>query len=117
MEKKYLWAIMVFTLLIFSGCGKEEEEKLKICIDATKQAEMEILVNDWKVMEEGADIELIVIPTEKNEAELKLSELRTEVMAGEGPDIFLLECIQPEQEGTHDSLFVDLEKSMETGLF
>ena len=57
MEKKYLWAIMVFTLLIFSGCGKEEEEKLKICIDATKQAEMEILVNDWKVMEEGADIE------------------------------------------------------------
>ena len=38
-------------------------------------------------------------------------------MAGKGPDVFLLECTPPEQEETNSDLFMNLEKSMETGLF
>lgn len=117
MKKSYFGAIVVFTLMLFVGCGKKEEEKLKICVNSTNQAAINILVGEWQELEEGSEVELIVLPTDKDEAEMKLSELRTEVMAGKGPDIFLLECVWPEYEESDNGLFVDLEKTMETGLF
>ena len=108
---------MALMVILFVGCGKEEEEKLKICVNAAGQAGIDCLVSTWQEMEGGSEVEFIIIPTDKYEAEMKISELRTELMAGEGPDIFLLECEQPAQEEVRDGLFVDLEKTMETGLF
>ena len=113
----FLGGIMALMVILFVGCGKEEEEKLKICVNAAGQAGIDCLVSTWQEMEGGSEVEFIIIPTDKNEAEMKISELRTELMAGEGPDIFLLECEQPAQEEVRDGLFVDLEKTMETGLF
>ena len=117
MKKSFLGAVIVFILMQFVACGSEEEDKLKICVNYTNQVAIENLVDEWQKLEEGSEVELIVLPADKDEAKMKLSELRTAVMAGKGPDIFLLECVQPEQEERDNGLFADLEKTMEAGLF
>lgn len=117
MKKACFWGIMALMVLLFVGCGKEEEEKLKICVNATKSGIVDSLVEAWQEIEGGSEVEIIEIVTDSGESEMKISELRTEIMAGKGPDVFLLECTPPEQEETHSELFMDLGKAMETGLF
>ena len=117
MKKVFFGGILAVTLLLCAGCGKETEEKLKICINATKRGEVESLIEAWQEIEGGLEVEIIEISTNSSVNDLKISELRTEIMAGKGPDVFLLECTPPEQEETNSDLFMNLEKSMETGLF
>ena len=117
MKKVFFGGIFAITLLLCAGCGKETEEKLKICINATKRGEVESLIEAWQEIEGGLEVEIIEISTNSSVNDLKISELRTEIMAGKGPDVFLLECTPPEQEETNSDLFMNLEKSMETGLF
>lgn len=117
MKKACFWGIMALMVLLFVGCGKEEEEKLKICVNAMKSGIVDSLVEAWQEIEGGSEVEIIEIVTDSGESEMKISELRTEIMAGKGPDVFLLECTPPEQEETHSELFMDLGKAMETGLF
>lgn len=103
--------------LFLTGCGKEEGEKLTICISDLQEYSMKLLAEGWQEVEGGSEIEFVIIPTEPEEAELKLSELRTEIMAGEGPDLFVMECKSPTLEESHGGLFKNLKKSMETELF
>ena len=81
MKKTCFWGIMVLTLMLCAGCGKEEEEKLKICVNATKSGIVDSLVEAWQEIEGGSEVEIIEIVTDSGESEMKISELRTEIMA------------------------------------
>lgn len=66
----------------------------------------------------GLDVELEVLPRESVEYEAELTHLRTEIMAGGGPDVFLMsgfgggDRLLPE-----DTLFQNPEAAMKRGLF
>ena len=51
------------------------------------------------------------------EREQQLSRMRTEIVAGEGPDIFLLNTYQMDYSDTCEPLFVDVEKTMRNRIF
>lgn len=53
MKKACFWGIMALMVLLFVGCGKEEEEKLKICVNATKSGIVDSLVEAWQEIEGG----------------------------------------------------------------
>ena len=58
------------------------------------------------------DVQLIYLPRQGVERETKLQRLRTEVMSGAGPDIFIVNC------GSADyALFPYPEKMMNSGFF
>lgn len=63
------------------------------------------------------DIEIEVLPESGVEREAKLTRLRTEIMAGEGPDIFIMACDTGTSSDGVDVLFPIPEKAMESGLF
>ena len=44
----FLGGIMALMVILFVGCGKEEEEKLKICVNAAGQAGIDCLVSTWQ---------------------------------------------------------------------
>ncbi len=76
----------------------------------------------------GPEIEIVTIPREGNERQIELTRIRTEMMAGEGPDVFIVssswEITDPNDPPTPDpkyrdntALFLQPEKSMALGLF
>lgn len=120
MKKVCVLGAAVFVLALFSGCGADVEEDaapLRVCVDSYQLSKMKSLAEAWQVIEGGTEVEFIELPAEGDDAELTLSSLRTELMAGKGPDLFWLTCRLPETVGSYSGLFTNMEKTLESDLF
>ncbi len=114
------------SIFICAGCEgkkttevKENKDTLKICVESYFEQDMKLLIDAWEYFNKGLKAELVVIPGNRDEAEIKVSEIRTEILAGEGPDVFLIYNRDPLiwlAEPT-PSLFPNPEKAMHTGVF
>ena len=121
-------ALMVSLAACLGGC-KKEQKPLRILLDYQSWGDDDTYQMNWdfnafrrELIEAGgpADIELEIVPKVSNgsnaERESKLTRIRTEIMAGQGPDIFIM-GYQSDWESNNRSLFLMPEKSMELGLF
>lgn len=125
--KKTMLAVSLgISIFICVGCEgkkttevKENKDTLKICVESYFEQDMKLLIDAWEYFNKGLKAELVVIPGNRDEAEIKVSEIRTEILAGEGPDVFLIYNRDPLiwlAEPT-PSLFPNPEKAMHTGVF
>lgn len=125
--KKIMMVVSLgISVFICAGCEgkkitevKENKDTLKICVESYFEQDMKLLIDAWEYFNKGLKAELVVIPGNRDEAEIKVSEIRTEILAGEGPDVFLMYNRDPLiwlAEPT-PSLFPNPEKAMHTGVF
>lgn len=117
------------SIFVCAGCDgkkttevKENKGTLKICVESYFEQDMKILIDAWEYFNKGLKAELVVIPSDRDEAEIKVSEIRTEILAGGGPDVFLMYNRDPllwlyEPTSSTPSLFPNPEKAMYTGVF
>ena len=135
--KKWLALILAAALLLsFAGCAgakkEEEKEPLRVCVDMEylalgrdvekiSEALSKIISRlVFKGGPQGVKIEMIPCGsyTKGNtEREIMISRIRTEIMAGEGPDIFIASCPSGIMMQRSEPLFTMPEKAMESGLF
>ncbi len=103
----------VFTAFMITGCQEsreEEEEVLTVCVDHGGALFGQI-ADSWKYMDEGMKVELVEIPSDETAAETRIKELRTEIMSGGGPDVFIL------GNRSGPKLFENPEKAMYSDVF
>lgn len=101
---------------------KENQDTLTICTQTIYMENMTKLIETWEYFNKPLKAELIVIPNDPDEAEIKISEIRTEMLAGGGPDVFLTEDIRcfnisKYVEEVQPMLFQNPEKAMYSGTF
>lgn len=118
------------------GCGREAPpKKLWVVTEETEQNGMneqaEQVAAVFEAAHPGFSVEIEKLPTEPTERELKLKQLRTAIMSGKGPDVFLLPSCNANEWGTTswfrseprtaqevlEPLFADPVLSMRNGLF
>ncbi len=137
-----LCAVLLFSSLS-SGCQKaEQSEKLHILIDLRELQSSTLPMGEENFR--GAfqyrgglnpdTLEIEFLPTEEAERTVRIQALRTEIMAGGGPDVFLMTCnfsgwqsgqgvYRPnlgawfDEPFEQDRLFPDVEKAMRSRLF
>lgn len=140
MLKKRIFAFVLVAAMVavlFSGCGESNayvyfgdeitKDTLRICMDSRHIAstdsyelgkELDVLIPQIKNACGIEKLAIEVIPGKGAERKTKLQRLRTEIMAGSGPDVFLMRSVTGSYEfGEEESLFNFPEKNMETGLF
>ena len=95
------------------GCqgSQEEEEILTICVDSGTEGIGSMIEDGWSNLDEGMKTDLVVIPSDETAAQAKIKELRTEIMSGGGPDVFLLSADSSQR------LFEDPKKTMYSDTF
>lgn len=72
----------------------------------------------FKTLHPEVKLEIQVLPIAGQERESALSQLRLEIMAGEGPDVYLLPCGQRSpDDAMGEPLFADVTQAMESGTF
>ncbi|MBP3704061.1 MAG: extracellular solute-binding protein, partial [Clostridia bacterium] len=127
--------LMVMTM--FTGCAGEETGALKICVDlssflevyapgmgnsiegssqqyAMKEFEADLTAYLQMNSLDPIELEIEYIPEHGNsERNTVISRLRTEIMSGKGPDIFLMGS----NSGDIEPLFKVPEKNMANGIF
>ncbi len=108
-------------VIVTAGCGKEQEveetEKLTVCTGSMQEERVYKLVEEWQKMNNGVETEVIVIPSDDTLAETKITELRTEIMSGGGPDVFIMPCDENTEKEDVPELFPNPEKAMYSDLF
>ncbi len=117
----FLSVILILTL--FAGCAEKEPEPLRICLDADAfelrvdscKETMESFLATVAQMGGPSDVILEVLPGSGTERKTALQNIRTEMMSGAGPDLFIVLCGGSVNEG--EALFEIPEKTMQLGAF
>ena len=123
-------AVLLLCSLVLSGC-KKEEGTLWVLTDVeshksiTTHGQFDIVVEQFQKKHENVTVVVERLPADFDAREVRLQQLRTEIMAGKGPDIFLLptsmtNLITDEYEPEIfylESLFPDVNQAMHNGLF
>lgn len=114
--------LLCILVLAIAGCEKsentQESKKLTIVTDLSNKDTIETYVKIWKKINAGQEIDVISIPEDRSAAEPQITRLRTEIMSGGGPDIFILSSnINYDTDNAVACLFPDPEKAMNSNLF
>lgn len=138
--KKTITLLMAFFLFALTGCqgGRKDLPTMEIFTeDGPKEVPMVTLVTDvgWqstnlravlnRVPGSGREFQITIEPLPRTEPERsnRLTRIRTEMMAGEGPDMFIMDLQfgtlygSENSDGLLDPLFPFPEKAMKNRLF
>ena len=100
--KRTIWSVLVWLmlcLLLLSGCTSKVTEQttgktLWVVTEATVSDSMNYqaqqAVDTFEQEHPGVTVQLDILPMEADEREIRLKQLRAQIMAGKGPDVFLL---------------------------
>lgn len=119
MKKTGMLLMFGIMTVFLAGCqgrnqdAEEEKEVLTICADGWN--DVGGLAEDWKKYCGGMEVEVIEL-SHNETADMKNTEIRTEIMSGGGLDVFVLACPVSENENI-SYLFSNPEKVMESDLF
>jgi hypothetical protein len=104
--------------MFFCGCQRNSSTaNLTVCVDEQAEPQIKNLIDSWKKQKMDTDIELVIIPQNPDTAEPKITQLRTEIMSGGGPDVFILSTSFPYTETASSVLFSNPQKSMDSDTF
>ena len=99
----------------------QEGDPVVLCIEDSFEQDAYELENYLKATGVETEYEFLVLPNNTEDRETELTRLRTEIMAGEGPDAFILDATVPgtvtDSGEPLEALFPNVEKSMYSHLF
>lgn len=127
-----VWILLIFSILFsLSSCTRDvpqstEPQKKTLWIvtepqdiaECTDDMDWQIreVISDFKLAHKDVTVTLEILPSEKDKPEersVRLEQLRTEILAGKGPDVYLM----PIAPLTGSPLFKDVQQAMRNGVF
>ena len=121
-------AVLCVCGLVLSGC-KKETGTLWVLTDTdcsktvTTNGQLDLVIEAFQEKHKGVEVIVERLPLDEEARQIRMQQLRTEIMAGNGPDIFLLPTsmsnfITDDGEIFYlESLFPDVNQAMHNGLF
>ena len=104
-----------------ASSNAQEGDPVVLCIEDSFEQDAYELENYLKTTGVETEYEFLVLPNNTEDRETELTRLRTEIMAGEGPDAFILDATVPGTVTNSgeplEALFPNVEKSMYSHLF
>ena len=116
-------AIVLAIICLLIGCASpvEENENQHLWVLTDSHTSflkfIENVAETFMEENTGVTIQVESIPTDPEEQEVYLKKLRTQIMAGQGPDVFLMTQYSPlfpdVSQSMHNELFLDISKYYE----
>ena len=137
MKKRIVILFLAF-LLCFPciGCSTEDTSQKKLWVvtdlgwrwslagedelnEERAEVDFQAILNYFGGLPEDLEVELEVLPVNAADLNARLTRIKTEILAGGGPDVFLLTCDDPGGGGwtAQERLFPNPEKAMYAGFF
>ena len=115
-KTEILYSMILLIVIICAGCQKQEKS-LTICVDSYFVGQVKDLIDAWQQFNKDINVDLVVIPKKVDEAEIKITEIRTAIMSGDGPDIFIMNTDVKNLMDGPIPLFENVEKTMQSEVF
>lgn len=110
-SQKRLWVVTDLGYEWSSGGERDlSEERAKVDFQA--------ILDYFGGLPEDMEVELEILPVKDADLNARLTRIKTEILAGGGPDVFLLSCNDPVRSiWNQEKLFPNPEKAMYSGFF
>lgn len=120
-----LFAVLIF---VFAGCNSNADEYASTSdsenvvtlwivsessVNLAFDARLSEAVKQYERSHSNVTVQLELLPSEEQERSVRLEQIRTEILAGNGPDAYLMEARGDKKQ----PLFADVTQSMYNGLF
>ena len=119
-QRKIMIIVWILLLaMVASGCTKnavvQDVSNLWVVMENSSVCEKQVraAIHHFEDEHEGITINLEILPADAEEAAIRAEQLRVEIMAGSGPDIYLV----PRLNVTESTLIQDVELSMRNDIF
>ncbi|GAA6493495.1 hypothetical protein K280104A7_30590 [Candidatus Bariatricus faecipullorum] len=125
MKKRYGATVLALALLLTAGSGcqaepaEEGNQVLEVVTDSWYKQEVEWAGDFFERENAGWQVTVQVLPREQQERDAAVQKMKTEAMAGEGPDVYILgtahaDAVEDEYE---EPVFSSVPNTMESGVF
>ena len=115
---------LVSMMFLLSSCANDTESKEQSLWIVTEESRIsdgmnwqtEQIVKAFKKANPDVTVTLEILPNEKEHAQersVRLEQIRTDILAGKGPDVYLI----PNETLMNDPLFKDVQQAMHNGVF
>ena len=117
-RRTVIFCIMLFIICVLGGCQKKEKEEkvFRVLVESLLQDEAETAKKEWEKEHTDVQMKIEVLSRDKEKRSMQIQKIRTEILAGKGPDAFLLNCYE-EFTDQSENLFENVNKAMESGTF
>lgn len=117
--------LMIILLVMLNGCGERTvvntgNKKLWVVVEEFSRQELQELISMFESEYNNVEVELDILPVSEEARTAKIEQLRVEIMAGHGPDVYILPVDNLRVDSTSvrvEQLFPDVAQSMYNGLF
>ncbi len=120
----FLLVVLVLTLFLLSACAQNTDTEERTLWIVTEQSssrdgmnwQTEQIMKVFKKANPDVKITLEILPNEKEhtqERSVRLEQIRTDILAGKGPDVYLI----PNETFMNEPLFKDVQQAMHNGVF
>lgn len=125
MKKRKLIAcillLSIFSILITS-CSEQpkqstEKTVLKVCIESSQLNQLKPIFNYYHQLYQDVVVQPILLPAGKEQREIEIKKIQTQIMAGTFADLYLLSTSNPFYVENSEPLFPNLNKMMYSGIF
>ena len=139
MRRAFCFFLLTMVLFSMHGCGTshraEPTHTLWVVTEAScsdgMNLQAEIIAKRMEKDNPGLSVRLDILPTDPQEREITLKQLRTKIMSGNGPDVYLLPTgnqltvdylvsettIRQFRQIEVEPLFSDVSQAMRNGIF
>lgn len=119
-----LFVALVLMLFMLSSCTYDTDAKEQTLWIVTEESKIkdgmnwqtEQIIKTFKKANPDVTVTLEILPDEKEHAQergVRLEKIRTDILAGKGPDVYLL----PNETFMDEPLFKDVQQAMHNGVF
>lgn len=119
-----LLAALIMVMFFLSSCATDTDPKEKSLWIVTEESRIsdgmnwqtEQIIKAFKKANPDVTVTLEILPDEAEhtqERSVRLEQIRTEILAGKGPDVYLI----PNETIMNDPLFNDVQQAMHNGVF
>lgn len=110
--------ILIFGLAVFlTGCqeGKNEKKELTVLTEVRFQDRVQRAVTNMESLEDSLKVKVRYLPEEEKDRKIEIQKIRTQIMAGQGPDVYLLDGIQENLMEEKTPLLENPYQTMQSG--
>lgn len=109
-----------FLISTLTGCNQIDQNKkkeLKILTESSYQAKVEDAASYMMQKNPQLKVKIEYIPVDEEKRENQIQKLRTQIMAGKGADVYLLDSASDDCSSTTTPLLENPYKTMQSGAF
>ena len=118
LKKKYTILVLFLIILSVSGCtvtSKKNVKTLTVLAESSFEQQIERAATNMELLNEEIEVKIQYLSRNEEQREIEIQKMRTQIMAGKGPDVYIIDGVCEGSTEVKKPLFESPYQVMQSG--